>query len=390
MDYMQQAYLNLCQVFSLSTNKLLTIGAIIAVGFLLRNVFSRCLMKLINKFASENKGVFQQKYLVGLMRPLSMIFVIGSFYFAGVVAELPLTFAMFYQNVLKTLITFAVFWGIYSLVRPISVASKKSRKNINDELRQLMSRLVEILVVILGVLSVLQIWGVDVGAFLAGLGILGMAIGFAAQDTIKNFFGCVAILMDKTFQKGHWIKTPLVEGTVEDIGFRTTVIRQFDKALVHIPNAKLADAAVINFNKRQNRRIRWSIGLTYETSSEALQRILERIKAYLKAHPEIETDPKKVTTLINLDQFGDNAIDLFCYFFTTTTNWGEYMRIKEECIFEFKRIIEEEGSSIAYPTRTLHISSLPQDNDRPMALFDTPEKDTNSVKKSTRTRQKSA
>ncbi len=370
MELVQQAYLNVCQIFDLSLNKILLISAIIAMGVVFRNVFSKFVMSIIEKFASDTQGVFQKKYLIGFMRPISMIFVIGAFYLAGVVAELPLMFAIFYQNVLKTLITFAVFWGLYSSVRPISIAAKNRRKNINDELRQLLSRSVEVLVVILGILSVLQIWGVDVGAFLAGLGILGMAIGFAAQDTIKNFFGCIAILMDKTFQKGHWIKTPMVEGTVESIGFRTTVVRQFDKALVHIPNAKLADAAVINFNKRQNRRIRWSVGLTYETPSDALQRIIDRIKTYLNNHPEIETDPNKVTTLINLDQFGPSSIDLFCYFFTTTTNWGEYMRIKEECVFEFKKIIEEEGSSFAYPTQTLHISSLPQDQDRPMAMFD--------------------
>ena len=371
MESLQQAYIGLCQIFDLSLNKILLILFILMVGFLARNLFSKFIMRVIQNFTSSTTGALQQKYLVGLMRPLSMVFVIGAFYLAGVVAELPIMFAIFYQNLLKTLITFAFFWGVYSSVRPLSVAAKNSKKNINDELRLLFSRLMEVLIIILGILSIMQIWGVDVGAFLAGLGILGMAIGFAAQDTIKNFFGCVAILMDKTFQKGHWIKTPMVEGTVEEIGFRTTIIRQFDKALVHIPNAKLADAAVINFNKRQNRRVRWSIGLTYETPSDSLQRIIDRIKVYLKDHPGIESDPNKVTTLINLDQFSDSSIDLFCYFFTNTTNWAKYMDIKEECVFEFKKIIEEEGGAIAYPTQTIHMGSSPDQPDRPLdAILD--------------------
>ncbi len=359
MDIAQQAYAGFCQIFDLTLNKMMMITGLIAIGILARNVFSKAVMVLIKKFSENNSGSLKEEYLAGLLKPLSLTFVIGAFYLAGVVAELPLLVAVFYQNLLKTLITFAFFWGVFSVIKPISHITKKAKKgDINEEMRELLSKLLETVVVILGVLAIMDVWGVDVAAFLAGLGILGMAIGFAAQDTIKNFFGCIALLMDKTFQKGHWIKTSLVEGTVEHIGFRTTAIRQFDKALVHIPNAQLADAAVINFAKRTNRRVRWTIGLTYGTPADALERITKRIRAYLEGHEGIETDPKKVSTLINLDKFNDSSIDLFCYFFTRTINWKEYMDIKEECVLAIKRIVEEEGSSFAFPTQSLHIESV--------------------------------
>lgn len=358
MEIAQQVYAGFYQIFDLTLHKMLIIVGLIAVGVLARNLFSKAVLVLIKNFSKTHQGALKEEYLVGLLKPISLTFVIGAFYLAGVVAELPLLFALFYQNLLKTLITFAFFWGVFSVIKPLSHITKKTKKaDLNDEMRTLLSKFLEIVVVILGVLSIMEVWGVDVAAFLAGLGILGMAIGFAAQDTIKNFFGCLALLMDKTFQKGHWIKTSLVEGTVEHIGFRTTAIRQFDKALVHIPNAKLADTAVINFAKRTHRRVRWTIGLTYSTPSHALERIIMRIRDYLENHPGIETDPKKVTTIINLDQFSESSIDLLCYFFTRTINWKEYMDIKEECVLAIKRIVEEEGSSFAFPTKSIHIES---------------------------------
>ena len=181
MDYMNQAYAGFCQVFDITFEKFIFITLIIVFGFLARNIFSRLVMNVIHRFASNSTGALQKKYLVGLMRPLSLIFVITSFHLAGLVAELPIMVAVFYQNVLKTLTTFAFFWGVYSSVRPLFIATNKKKKNINDELRHLLSRLIEILIIVLGILSIMQVWGVDVGAFLAGLGILGMAFGFAAR-----------------------------------------------------------------------------------------------------------------------------------------------------------------------------------------------------------------
>ncbi len=370
MDFAQQAYLGFCQVFDLTFNKVLTITIILAVGFLARNLFSKGVMLIIKRFAANNQSSMREDYLINLMKPISLTFVIGAFHIAGLVAELPLLIALFYKSLLKTAITFAFFWGVFSFIKPLSHLTREAKKgNLNEEMRELVANLLEIVVVVLGILSVMQIWGVDVVAFLAGLGILGMAIGFAAQDTIKNFFGCIALLMDKTFQKGHWIKTDKVEGTVEHIGFRTTAIRQFDKALVHIPNAQLADAAVINFAKMTNRRVRWVVGLTYDTPADTLERIVKRIRTYLESHPNIETDPKKVTTLINVDKFNDSSIDLFCYFFTKTIKWKEYMDIKEECVLAFKRIVEEEGSGFAFPSQSIYIESIKglPDGDSPLA-----------------------
>jgi MscS family membrane protein len=331
---------------------------LLTIGIFARKLFTKSVLYLIKKFSGQLHPTIKEKYLVALMKPLSLIFVIGAFYVAGIVADLPPKFANFFHNLMQTLISFAIFWGIFSVVVVLNNISKNRRDDkINDEIKDFFARIIEILIIVVGIIAVMQIWGIDVGAFLAGLGILGMAIGFAAQDTIKNFFGCIALLMDKTFQKGHWIKTSLVEGYIENIGFRTTAIRQLDKALVHIPNAKLADDAVINFTKMTYRRVKWTLELSYNTSTQGLERITQRIRLYLDQHPGVETDPKKATTIVHYDDFTSSAIVLLCSFFTKSTGSKDYMDVKEECLLAFKRIVEEE-SSFSYPARILQVDSI--------------------------------
>lgn len=353
-----ETYTTICEIFDISFVKLGIIGTLLTIGIFARKLFTKGVLYLIKRFSGQLHPSIKEQYLVVLMKPISLIFVIGAFYIAGVVAELPPKFATFFHNLMQTLITFAIFWGIFSVVMVLNKISKNRRhQKMNDEIKDFFARIIEILIIVVGIIAVMQIWGIDVGAFLAGLGILGMAIGFAAQDTIKNFFGCIALLMDKTFQKGHWIKTSLVEGYIENIGFRTTAIRQIDKALVHIPNAKLADDAVINFTKMTHRRVKWSLDLSYNTSTESLERITQRVRTYLENHPGVESDPKKATTIVNYDDFTSTAIVLLCSFFTKPTASTDYMNVKEECLLAIKRIVEEE-TTFSFPARMMQVDTL--------------------------------
>jgi MscS family membrane protein len=192
---------------------------------------------------------------------------------------------------------------------------------------------------------------------LASLGITGVAVALGAQETLKNYFGTLAIFMDETFRIGDWVKTTDVEGTVEKIGLRSTYIRQFDKALVSVPNGTLTGSAVVNFSKMTHRRVRWIIGIRYDATAEQLENIVNKIRAYLEKNDDIETDLDKVVTIIQIDKFGESAIDIFCYFFTKTTKWLDYMKVKEECVLSFKRIVTEEGTDFALPSRSLYIGT---------------------------------
>ncbi len=336
--------------------KITSVILIMYLGFILRKKFSGIILKIINNTASKAL----QQYSSILTGPINLIFMILTLYVAVFCITPFLLVLPLFHHIMNSLITIAIFWTVFSIVRPFfSLGTQSKIVTLTEEVKEFLTKLLEIIISLLGFLTVMKIWGIDVATFLAGLGLFGMAIAFAAQDTIKNFFGCIAILTDQTFKKGHWIKTPEVEGFVEKIGFRTTIIRQFDKALVHIPNTKLADTAVINFSKMTNRRVRWIIGLTYDTPADTLSTIVKRIRTFLEKHPEIETDPKRVTTIINVDKFNDSSVDIFCYFFTKSIKWTDYMQIKEDAVLAIKKIVEEEGAAFAFPTKSIHIESSP-------------------------------
>ena len=165
--------------------------------------------------------------------------------------------------------------------------------------------------------------------------------------------------MDNIFAKGDWIKGGGIEGTVEEIGFRTTKVRQFDKALITIPNDKLAGDAVINFSRMTNRRIYWKVGIVYGATEGQLRQIVNGIKDHIFNNDDFEVDPAKVTTLINVDSFNDSSIDIMLYCFTATTSWVEWMRVKEDLAFALKRIVEEAGSSFAFPSASIYVETLP-------------------------------
>jgi MscS family membrane protein len=206
-------------------------------------------------------------------------------------------------------------------------------------------KLAKVVVVLLGLAAVFQEWGFNVAAVLGSLGLVGMAVALGAQDLIKNMFAGLTIFLDHIFEKGNWIRTPDVDGIVEDIGFRATKVRQFDKALVNIPNSKLASEALINFSRMTQRRIYWTIGL------DTLE--------YLHENPDFETDPSKTKTFVFVDSFGASSIDVMLYCFTKTTNWGEWLAVKEKLAYKIKEIVEHHGASFAFPSTSLYVETLP-------------------------------
>lgn len=201
----------------------------------------------------------------------------------------------------------------------------------------------------------MQEWGYDVKGFITGLGLGGLAFALAAQDTLSNIFAGVVIITDKPFSIGDWIKTPDVEGTVEDINFRNTRIRTFSQALVTVPNAKLTSSTITNWSKMGKRRVTFNLGVTYGTSREKLEICVKEIKNMLEKHPDIH----KETINVTFDSFGSSSLDIFLYFFTNTTNWSEFMKIKEDVNFKILCILEKEDVSVAFPSRSIYIERPP-------------------------------
>ena len=199
-----------------------------------------------------------------------------------------------------------------------------------------------------------------------------MAVALGAQDLFKNLIGGILIIAEKRFNHGDWVLIDgVVEGVVESIGFRSTVIRRFDQAPVFVPNARFSDGAVINFSQMRFRRIFWKIGVLYSTSVDQLRQIRDGIECYILDHKDEFASPSEVATFVRVDSFNESSIDIMVYCFTRTTKWGEWLEIKERLAYYIKDVVEGAGSAFAFPSRSLYIEN--QTGEKP-DLFVPPER----------------
>ncbi len=207
-------------------------------------------------------------------------------------------------------------------------------------------------VYIVACLVVLQTIGVSVSGILAFGGIGGIAVGFAAKDLLANFFGGLMIYLDRPFKVGDWVRSPdkNIEGTVEDIGWRLTRIRTFDKRPLYVPNSTFASISVENPSRMLNRRIYETIGLRYD-DAKSVPVIVEEVRSLLKNHPDIDTNQ---TLIVNFNAFGAHSLDFFVYTFTKTTDWVEYHKVKEKVLLQIMDVVHKHGADMAFPTHTLH------------------------------------
>lgn len=228
-----------------------------------------------------------------------------------------------------------------------------SYKPMDKTTAMAMGRLLRISVIITAVLVVLQSLGYSVSGVLAFGGIGGIAVGFAAKDLLANFFGGLMIYLDRPFAVGDWIRSPdkNIEGTVEDIGWRLTRIRTFDKRPLYVPNSTFTQIAVENPSRMSHRRIYETIGVRYDDGAHVAT-IVAQVKQMLIDHPEIDEEN---TLIVNLNTFATSSLDFFIYCFTHTTEWIKYHEIKQDVLLRVLNIIESTGAQCAFPTSTLHI-----------------------------------
>lgn len=229
----------------------------------------------------------------------------------------------------------------------------KHKTKVDPTTATAVGKLLRASIVITGMLLVLQAFGFSISGVLAFGGIGGIAIGFAARDILANFFGALMIFLDRPFSVGDWIRSPdrNIEGTVEDIGWRLTRIRTFDKRPLYLPNSIFTSLAVENPSRMLNRRIYETIGLRY-TDVEKMPLILAKVKTMLEEHGDID---QKQILMVNFVTFGASAVEFFVYTFTETTDWQTYHRVKEDVLLKIAAIVEEQGAQIAFPTQTVHL-----------------------------------
>jgi len=340
----------------------LVIALLIFGGFLvIRGLFARIIINRVHKWTEKSANDLDDKIIDALTPPLKFIPVILGIFFSTQYMDLNGEAGALIMKVERSLIAFVMFWAFYRAADPLSHSLKKLEKILTKSMMQWIFKTLKFLVIFIGGAVILEIWGIAVGPLLAGLGLFGAAIALGAQDLFKNLIGGFTIIAEKKFHPGEWIKVDgVVEGTVDDIGFRSTKIVRFDKAPVHVPNSALSDAVVTNFSRMTHRRIKWKVGIKYDASVEQLKTIRDEIAKELATN-EAFAPADEVSTFVRVDSFNDSSIDFLIYCFTKTTNWGEWLEIKEAFAMKIKEIVADASTDFAFPSQSLYLESTPGD-----------------------------
>lgn len=336
--------------------------AIFIFFLIFRTIFRNTIIKLLEKITSKTRNNIDSQIVKVIKEPVDYLFIVIGLKISTDYVNFSNNFQAYLDHIIKSFFIFVLFWTIYRTITPISMLILKSHeklkgKELGKDLANLIVKAVQIVIIALSIITILQEWGYNITGFLASLGLVGMAIALAAKDTVANLFGSLVIFSDKPFKIGDWIKTNSVEGIVEVVGIRSTKVRTFAQALVSVPNATLANEPILNWSKMGKRRIKMTIGLTYSTTSSQMETILKDMRKMLNKHKDIH----KETIFIHFTDFQDSSLGIFCYFFTKTTNWGEYMEIKEDINLKIMHIVESNGSSFAFPSRSIYIENDKQD-----------------------------
>jgi len=346
-------------VFGVDVGAILTALGIFILFLVLRGLITRFILGALRLKVGKTKTLFDDEVLKAVEEPVRLVPIILGAFFALQFLNLEDAYQGLADKLVRSLITAAIFWALFRAIQPLSGLLNRLEAIFTDVMVAWMVKAIKMLVAFIGVAAVLEIWGIQVGPILAGLGLFGVAVALGAQDLFKNLIAGILIIAERRFNLGDWIRVDgVVEGTVEHIGFRSTMVRRFDKAPVYVPNTNLSDNAVTNFTAMTHRRIYWHIGVEYASTIGQLREIRDNIEAYILASDEF-AGPDEVSTFVRIDRFSDSSVDIMLYCFTKTTVWGEWLEIKERLAYAVKEVVEGAGASFAFPSQSLYVEALP-------------------------------
>ena len=263
--------------------------------------------------------------------------------------------SVFVDNINRSLITILIFWLIHQIVEPITYLIKRVEELLSKDLLNWVIKANKILIIFFGFAATLDIWGIKIAPIIAGLGLFGVAVALGAQDLFKNLISGILVLVEKRFKVGDWILVEnIIEGVVEKIGFRSTVVRKFDKSVAVIPNFQFAENAVINISETTNWRINWIITLQYDTTVDQLKKIRDEIDEYITTSKDYKIS-ENTTHAVRIDKFSDSSIDMYVRCFTNTDRWSEWLKVKERLAIAIKEIVERNKASFAFPSQSIYV-----------------------------------
>jgi MscS family membrane protein len=339
-------------VSGVNISEIITALAIFIFFLFLRGIFSKFVVKRLEKYVSKTTNKFDNSLVFSMEGPAKFFpivlgFFVSTSYLSGEHSSIEL--------INRSLITILIFWTFHQIIGPFSVVIKSVGGLLSRDLINWIIKAIKVLILILGAAAVLELWGIKIGPIIAGLGLFGVAVALGAQDLFKNLISGILVLVERRFQVGDWIFVEgVIEGTVESIGFRSTVVRRFDKSLATIPNFQFAENAVINNSQTTNRRINWMIGLEYRTTSEQLKNIKNQIEEYIKKNDDFSKSENTMLS-VKIDQFAASSIDIRLICFTKTKHFQEWLNVKDTLALEIKDIVEKNKASFAFPSTSIYV-----------------------------------
>ena len=335
----------------------------ITIAFILLNrYFANLLLNKIKFFFKKTQTSIDDKLFMVLLPPLKLLPFVILIFFLSINFENNSNLGFYLLKINYSLGIIFVFWFLYKLLTPFSVFFIYLEKNLSKAIVNWLINSLKYFIIFLGTASLLENWGVKVGPIIAGLGLLGVAVALGAQDLFKNLISGIMILMEKRFHIGDTIKVPgHTEGTVEHIGFRSTLIRKFDSTPITIPNYIFAEAPILNYTNRSNRRINWVIGLEYNSTLEQIKSFTETISNYIKNSSDFLVNDN-FKSFVRFDKFNDSSVDILVYCFTATNDWEEFLKIKEKLALKIKQEVEKIGLGFAFPSQSVYIENLKKED----------------------------
>lgn len=352
--------------FDNTVGEYLLCAGILLFGFLFRNIITKSLSRLLfkpfkvfsrNKFATEFDTLFK--------KPIKALFELVFIYIAFYSIQLPpevnisifkgVTVSGFITIIYDLFLVSVITWLLLRVVEYISLVladkALETEDTTDDQLVGFFKELVKFSVIIIAIFFTLgAVFKMNIAAVVTGLGLGGLAIALAAQDTLSNLLASFIIFMDKPFKAGELITSNDITGTIEKVGFRSTRIRTLDKSLVTLPNQALINNPLNNITLSSYRRVKFSIGVLYGTTSTQIETICNEINKYLLAHEKIDND-----ITVRFSDFGASSLDIQILFFVNTNSWDLMMEVKQEVNYEVMKTVERNGTDFAFPTQTLHI-----------------------------------
>ena len=336
---------------------------VLAVSFIAAQIFkgyfAGFIINVFHRLLSRTRLRVEKDSMEFLKKPLKLIFISTVMFFAfitqkNLMAEYPLLLSLVIR-IYRLTIILCIIYFIYAAVPVIMSAFNRLKHPdsilLDDTLLIFFAKIIKAVIVIIAVLIVLGEFGVNINGLITGVGLGGLTFALAAQDTASNIFGGLVIISDKPFAVGDWIQTASIEGTVEDISFRSTRIRTFDDALLVVPNSTLSSASITNWSKMNKRKVKFNIGLTYNTAPSQVKNIIADIETFLNSHKDIVSD----TPLVKLDEFGSSSLNIMVMFFTSQTSLAELKRVREEINYEILDVVHRHESSFAFPSTSVYM-----------------------------------